>query len=204
MDMTSVKRPPLTAADWTEASLRALAQGGLAAVAVEPLAARLGTTKGSFYWHFAGRDALIAATLELWEQRDTEGVIAAAPPQKDPADRLRALIRLVFGSVRERAGPGASVELALLATAGHPLVAPVLERVTERRLRFLTRLFADLGLSRAQARERALLAYSAYLGHLQIMRATPSLLPSGRAFTNHLDRLADELAPRRVGAAVEV
>jgi len=194
MDMTSVKRPPLTAADWTEASLRALAQGGLAAVAVEPLAARLGTTKGSFYWHFAGRDALIAATLELWEQRDTE----------DPADRLRALIRLVFGSVRERAGPGASVELALLATAGHPLVAPVLERVTERRLRFLTRLFADLGLSRAQARERALLAYSAYLGHLQIMRATPSLLPSGRAFTNHLDRLADELAPRRVGAAVEV
>ena len=31
-------------------------------MAVEPLAKRLGATKGSFYWHFDNRDALIAAT----------------------------------------------------------------------------------------------------------------------------------------------
>jgi hypothetical protein len=33
---------------WIEAALDALADGGVAAVAVEPLAARLGVTKGSF------------------------------------------------------------------------------------------------------------------------------------------------------------
>ena len=52
---------------WAEAALGAIATGGIKAVAVEPLAARLGVTKGSFYWHFADRRALIDAALERWE-----------------------------------------------------------------------------------------------------------------------------------------
>jgi AcrR family transcriptional regulator len=39
----------------------ALARGGVSAVAVEPLAAELGVTKGSFYSYFPHRDALVAA-----------------------------------------------------------------------------------------------------------------------------------------------
>ncbi|MDQ6732181.1 MAG: TetR/AcrR family transcriptional regulator, partial [Actinomycetota bacterium] len=54
---------PLSRTDWTEAALLALAHDGLAGVAVQPLARRLGATKGSFYWHFADRAELIAATL---------------------------------------------------------------------------------------------------------------------------------------------
>jgi AcrR family transcriptional regulator len=68
-------RQRLSASDWTAAALDALAAGGLAAVAVEPLATRLGTTKGSFYWHFTNRDALLRAVLERWERTDTEDVI---------------------------------------------------------------------------------------------------------------------------------
>ena len=48
----------LSAADWSEAALVALARGGLAAVAVEPLAKELGATKGSFDRHFADRNEL--------------------------------------------------------------------------------------------------------------------------------------------------
>ena len=59
----------LSPQDWIDAALAAIAAGGLAAVAVEPLAARLGTTKGSFYWHFASRDALLKAALANWEQQ---------------------------------------------------------------------------------------------------------------------------------------
>ena len=184
----------MSADDWTQAALDALARGGLAAVAVEPLAKELGTTKGSFYWHFADRNALIAAALDRWETRDTDLVIAAVERGEDATTRLRDLLRLAFTTAVAGAEPGRrSVELALQANAGHPLVAATLRRVTERRLAYLTTLFTELGLSPARARDRGLLAYSAFLGHAQLAHATPELLPQGRAFATHVGRVVDAL-----------
>ena len=193
--MTSAKssRASLTATDWSTAALAALERNGLAAVAVEPLAKTLGATKGSFYWHFTGRDDLIAAALELWERRDTGGVIAAVDQAADRADRLRVLLRLVFRAVVGTPGAG-SIELALQPHAGHPLVAPVLARVTERRMSILASLYAEQGLSVSQAHDRALLAYTTYLGHAQLAHATPDRLPSGAAFTRYVDRIVETLA----------
>ena len=82
-------RQVLSPADWSRAAFRALALGGVEAVAVEPIAAELGATKGSFYWHFKNRDALIAATLEEWERRLTDTVIERLERSADPAERLR-------------------------------------------------------------------------------------------------------------------
>ena len=193
--MTSAKssRASLTAEDWSAAALAALERNGLAAVAVEPLAKTLGATKGSFYWHFTGRDDLIAAALELWERRDTDGVIAAVDRAADGTDRLRILLRLVLGAVVGTPGAG-SIELALQPHADHPLVAPVLARVTERRMSTLETLFAEQGLSASQARDRALLAYTAYLGHAQLAHATPDRLPKGAAFMTYVERIVETLA----------
>ena len=58
--------------DWILEAMFLIAQGGTARVAVEPLAKRLGATKGSFYWHFANRDELVAETLAHWEREFTE------------------------------------------------------------------------------------------------------------------------------------
>ena len=194
MDMPKGKREALTAADWTEAALDALARGGLSAVAVEPLAKELGATKGSFYWHFSDRQALVQATLELWERRDTDRVIAAVDDSQEVETQLRNLLRLAFASVHDGSAAGAgTVELALQASATHPLVAPTLDRVTKRRLGFLTRLYTQLGMSRARARDRGLLAYTAFLGHAQIAHATPALLPQGRAFAAHVDQVVEAL-----------
>jgi AcrR family transcriptional regulator len=184
----------LTAGDWTRAALEVLPRGGLSAVAVEPLAKHLGATKGSFYWHFSDRNALIAAALQRWEERDTDLVIEAIDRGDDASSRLRNLLLLAFGAVRTDSEPGAgSVELALQANATHPLVAAALARVTERRLAYLTALFTELGLTPARARDRGLLAYSAYLGHAQLVHATPGVLPTGRAFHTHVRRVVDAL-----------
>jgi AcrR family transcriptional regulator len=194
MVMANGKRESLAAGDWTEAALRALAHGGLAAVAVEPLAKSLGTTKGSFYWHFADRNALLGAALELWEQRDTDQVLAGIDETQDAEKRLRNLLRLAFMSVRgDTAGGAGAIELALQASAAHPLVASTLARVTGRRLAALSRLYSELGLSRARARDQALLAYTAFLGHAQMGRSTPDLLPRGRAFGRHVDQMIEAL-----------
>jgi AcrR family transcriptional regulator len=192
--MPKGKRESLTADDWTRAALVALARGGVGAVAVEPLAKHLGTTKGSFYWHFADRESLIAAVLALWEERDTDLVIAAIEHGDDATSRLRNLLRLAFGAVRADPEPAAgSVELALQANASHPLVAASLGRVTERRLAYLTTLFTELGMSPARARDRGLLAYAAFLGHAQLVHATPGVLPKGRAFDTHVRRVVETL-----------
>jgi AcrR family transcriptional regulator len=163
-------RKRLSTADWTAAAYEALADGGLAAVAVEPIAVRLGTTKGSFYWHFTGRDALVTAALEWWERRDTEDAITETDALPAGLPRLRALI---VGAVESRNEQGARVELALQPNAHHPLVAPVLARVTRRRLGYLAEQFAELGFSPDEAARRAQLAYTGYLGIAQLAHATP-------------------------------
>ncbi len=169
MGMPPTKR--LSAAAWTSAAFDALADGGLAGIAVEPIAVRLGATKGSFYWHFTGRDALITATLERWEHLDTEEVIAEATELPAGLPRLRFLI---VGAVEGRNDQGARAELALQPTAHHPLVAPVLARVTRRRLGYLAEQFAELGFPPDEAARRAQLAYTGYLGIAQLAHATPS------------------------------
>src|SRR3546814_7811782 len=82
----------LTADCWAEAALDAIAGGGLDAVAVEPLARRLGVTKGSFYWHFANRDALLRAALQRWEQTETDDIVARIGPESDPYVRIVKLL----------------------------------------------------------------------------------------------------------------
>ncbi len=194
MGMPNGKRESLSPSDWMEEALDALARGGLTAVAVEPLAKSLKTTKGSFYWHFADRNALLVATLELWERRDTDRVIADLDETQEALGRLRSLLRLTFTSIGDgSASGGGTVELALQASAAHPLVANVLRRVTKRRLDVVTKLYVELGLSPARARQRALLAYTAYLGHAQLAHATPDLLPGGRALDNHVDQVVEML-----------
>lgn len=167
----------LTRDDWITAGLAAIAEGGLAAVGVEPLAARLGATKGSFYWHFENRDALLEAAIGRWEKETTTDVVAEITTARDaPASQFRRLVTdVIERAEQDRVGP------ALLASAAHPAVAPTLERVTAARLNLITMVFRRLGFPPAQARRRALLAYSAYLGHGQLAHSTPGVLPSTKA-----------------------
>ena len=187
-------RKRLTARDWTSSALEALARGGVAAVAVEPIAASLGTTKGSFYWHFGSRDALLEAALLEWERSDTDDVITLVEAEPDPTRRLRRLLTVALGAGVER--PGGRVELALQASAGHPLVAPVLARVTARRLGYLTDLFAALDFPPDEARQRSLLAYTAYLGHAQLAHATPQAAPSSGELPAYVDTVIATLTTR--------
>jgi AcrR family transcriptional regulator len=196
MARTPERKRPAAAArlrpeDWAEAALEALSEGGMKAVAVEPLATRLGTTKGSFYWHFADRRALLAAALELWEQQHTEALIAALERQPDPAARLQHLLELVVRySQQDR------VELALLASADDALVGPALRRVTERRIGYVRSLYEELGQPRVDAERSALLAVSTYLGHLQLAHVVPHLLPEDDAtWGAHLDVVVQALLP---------
>ena len=153
----------LSAEDWAQAALDLIAEQGVAAVAVEPLARRLGVTKGSFYWHFPSREALLVAALERWEKVEQEEVFGQLEAIPDPGQRLRALFDLVAHEARSHI-----IYSELLKALDHPVVKPVIGRVSARRLEYLTASFRQAGLNRSDARHRARLAYAAYVGFLQL------------------------------------
>ncbi|MBH0774697.1 TetR/AcrR family transcriptional regulator [Nocardia bovistercoris] len=177
------KRRRLSRDDWIAAALTALAEGGVGAVAIEPLAARLGATKGSAYWHFANRDELLRAALQRWEHDETDAVIALVSTEPDPAVGLRTLLGAALSHPQENL-------TILLAGAMDPLVEPVLTRVTNRRIDYLTELFVRLGFDGEAARHHAVLAYSAYLGTGQLWRTARGALPANAdAWDSYLDEI---------------
>src|SRR5690606_8615347 len=110
----------LSAEDWAQAALDLIAEQGVAAVAVEPPARRLGVTKGSFYWHFPSREALLQAALERWEHVEEEAVFGALERVPDPRERLRALFQMVAHEYQSHV-----IYSALLKALDHPAVQPV-------------------------------------------------------------------------------
>lgn len=185
------ERGSLTARHWAEAALDALAEGGLDAVAVEPLARRLGVTKGSFYWHYPNREALLRAALELWERQETDEILERIGDVSDPYQRIVELFRRANASYR-----AGRLYLALAAAADHPEIRAAVERVSTRRLDYLTRCYRDLGMSEDEAAHWARFAYATFVGNIQIKRDTPKAMPTGAAFSEYLKLMIRTLIPR--------
>ncbi|MGB8332185.1 MAG: TetR/AcrR family transcriptional regulator [Polyangiales bacterium] len=149
----------LSAEAWTEMGLRVLAEEGIGAVQVEPLARALGVTKGSFYWHFPNRQTLLVSLLEHWRRSATLDVIEAVERAcDDPADRLRELTRRVF----RHGGP---LERAIRAWASHDESAAVaVAEVDTERYTYVRSLLERHGLDSPTASKRARLLYTSLIG----------------------------------------
>ena len=188
------KRPgPLSREAWVRAATVLIAQEGVAAVAVEPLAQALWVTKGSFYWHFKTRDELIQVTLEAWEQDQSADVVTRYAAIPEPRQRLRVLLFAAFEDVMN-----GRFFAALSVSSEDPRVRPFLRRATERRLAFGVEAFRALGLDEKEARQRALLAYAAYAGYFQLLRTSPEAVAAVTDLSGYVRRLADALVPPRL------
>lgn len=146
---------------WLDAAFHNFNQYGLAAVRVEALARELGATKGSFYWHFENRAALVAAIMDRWEQSETDRIIELTRSLDSAEQRLATVYDLVGMRMMERGG-----EKTLYAEAESEGVADVVARVTARRIAYVAEILAELGVSDAE--ERATVAVSAAIGLQQL------------------------------------
>lgn len=184
-------RTTLTAANWAEAALDGIAEAGIDAVAVEPLARRLGVTKGSFYWHFTHRDALLQAALDLWERHETADTIARAEQSADPRERMLTLFRQLANTDQRS-------ERVLLALSGseHPSARACVARVTECWRSYVEDGYRAMGLLDSEALYWATLAYSTYIGTVRMRRDNPDALPKGGDFNDYLRFLIKTLIPR--------
>lgn len=149
---------------WVAAGLESLRKGGVAAVRVERLAADLGITKGSFYWHFRNREELLEAVLAYWSREMTDAEFERIAALQDGLGvRLLALAQDVLEKGMGRYDPAirdwARAERKVAAAVG---------QVDRRRVRTLARFFEEGGFGAAEARTRARLFYTFLLGEPQV------------------------------------
>jgi len=181
----------LSAVDWERGAQELISEQGVAALAVEALARRLGVTKGSFYWHFRNREALLAAALARWEaedERELQHHIEAAADE--PRERLRALFRWVSGETQSH-----RIYAALLQALEHPLVKPMMTRVSQRRMDLLMLAFRQAGLGYDEARHRARLTYAAYVGFLQLNLTLELPRLSHEQYEAYVEHVIEALIP---------
>jgi AcrR family transcriptional regulator len=158
-------------APWLRAAARRLAQGGVGALAIESLARDLDVTKGSFYWHFRDRAALLSALLASWEARATAPLLdRLRDVAGGPAARLAGLAATVATE------GGGSLDPAMRGWALHDAAAAaVVARVDVARMAFIAREFQALGFDPDSARTRARLLYLYLLGeHALALAARPA------------------------------
>ncbi|MGL4618152.1 MAG: TetR/AcrR family transcriptional regulator [Chroococcidiopsis sp.] len=163
--------PKLGRQDWIKTGLAVLAESGVEAVRVEPLAKRMGVTKGSFYWHFKDRNDLLDAILTQWVEIDTNSIIERVNQlDADPKTKLLQLFELAIAD--DGLTPGladGSIENAIRAWANHDAkVDALIAQVDQQRLNYTKDLFLAIGFSEAEALVRARLAYYSLVGEFMI------------------------------------
>src|SRR3984893_16600697 len=86
------------------AALRVFARRGYREAGVDEIAAEAGYSKGALYWHFSGKQELLAALLEERidaPTRDRVALLAAAPPERDMSVEATRAFAQQLGEQRE-------------------------------------------------------------------------------------------------------
>lgn len=186
------RRPRLSARDWIEAALGALERDGVHSVAVEPLAEKLGVTKGSFYSHFRDRDELLRAVLGAWRDDEAARIEQLAEKRPSAGDVLDAVLGDMFDN--DSAG---RLFAHVCAAGADTTVAPYAFEHALTKVQILTDLLHNMGTPHQEASQTAELTYTAYIGYWRIK----SMFPPGDAnvLPGYLDHLRSTLLPQSRG-----
>jgi AcrR family transcriptional regulator len=149
----------LSAKDWLDAGLKALAASGFTALKAEPLAKAMGVSRGSFYWHFADLNAFHAAILAHWREVAAERIIADLEHTPEGESPVRRLLRRTFSGrlALERA-------VRSWATSDAQARAAV-QAIDRRRLDYVGMLLRKAGLPAEIAQARAQILYWTFVGY---------------------------------------
>ena len=178
-------RERLSAEDWIDAGLRALASAGFTSLKAEVLAQKLNVSRGSFYWHFQDIGAYRTAVMRRWQEVSATAIIEQLEQTAAAGgDRLRLLLGLAFGT-------DPALEIGMRAWgASDPEARAVVKAVDAQRIDYLQAMLRDAGVGAKVARARAEVLNWAYLGFALSGR------PAARPLKSVVQELAD-FAERR-------
>ena len=157
----------LSAKNWLDCGLKALAEHGFTALKAEPLAKAMGVSRGSFYWHFADIEAFHGELLKLWRDIAAERIIADVDAASEKDNPMQILLHRVFGEQR-------ALESAVRRWAAvDPAARAAVQAIDRRRVSYVEGLLRVAGVADDDARTRAQILYWTYLGFALSDRALP-------------------------------
>ncbi|MGV3479508.1 MAG: TetR/AcrR family transcriptional regulator [Sphingobium sp.] len=148
--------------DWIAAAREMLIEGGISAVQINPLAARLGVTRGGFYWRFKNRQDLLDHLLREWRDGNVRAFLRAADRAGTPVDRYRRIVRLWM----EGRDFDAALDSAIRQWGRvEPDVAEQVLLADEECIAALARIFVDARQDEVEATVRARIVYFHQIGY---------------------------------------
>lgn len=148
--------------------MRLLAREGVDAIRIDRLCADLKVTKGSFYWHFPNREALISAIARDWASRRPQSTFDAIRAlEAAPREKLYRLFDLYWRDDIVR------FDRAMRAWAlSEPAIRKAVIATDREMLTFVTRLLENIGYAQDEAHMRAATIFFTGIG----MSAAPHLV----------------------------
>jgi AcrR family transcriptional regulator len=157
------KSGSLSVDDWIAAANDLLVSENIRGVQISALCLKLKVTKGSFYWHFSGREDLLRALLNSWRRRMTLNIASKLGRISTGAvSTLRALLALPRKTF---SAAGAAIEMSIRDWGRREKLAhDALTEVDRIRLNSFEQSFQRLGFSAREARLRGYVAYTIMMG----------------------------------------
>ena len=159
---SSTETTKLSSAAWVATATNTLIEKGIDAVQITRLAKELSVSRGSFYWHFADRQALLDAMIEAWQLSNSHAVKDAITK----VDSLSEGILSFFSLWVDGTQFSPALEQAVRDWAR--LDRHVLKEVCaqdDRRIAAIARLYSRFGFARSEANVRARVLYFAQIGY---------------------------------------
>lgn len=153
----------LTREEWLRRALDVVVTKGHAKLRIHELVTHLGVTRGSFYWHFKGRDDFVRQLMDHYHHWSTEQVVVEAERAGgDASERLKTLMRFVV-----ELDLGRYDRTMLSWGVQEPIVADSFENAVRRRIEFVRSLFEQLGFKGQELETRTL----AFVGYMSMVHS---------------------------------
>jgi AcrR family transcriptional regulator len=148
--------------DWIAEARQMLIGGGVAAVQINPLAARLKVTRGGFYWRFRNRKDLLNHLLEDWRSGNCRSFMMALERVGSPQERYRRVVRML---VEEKDfDPALDTAIRQWGTVDAE-VRKIVNQVDNERIGGFVKIFLEAGQDSTEAMVRARVVYFHQVGY---------------------------------------
>ena len=174
--MATARTPRLSVESWIRAGYAILAEEGIKALKLDSLCARVGATKGSFYWHFTDMAGYRAALIQAWtESRDVDrrhfATLTDLPPRQRLSQMMSALVDPRHWTVEQAMREWARTD---------PTVAAGVRESDAKVVDAVRQAFVDHGFDDEEADLRANATFAAGIGFLHLSGSKASAKVAAR------------------------